>query len=347
MPTQLVIIWSVWLLYLCFSILNKNISAFFISGILAGLVWHVHVGLIPLMLLVLVCLLLSKQKIPPKQLFLAAAMFIFLMLPYFIFEIKHHFPQTKSLILPLTLHRSDVTYLDRLHLSLDGATLSLSRFLALKTKEPVLIVLALFTSSLFFLKSKQVVKLKHVLILYFWPLLLVMTQIVTKRDISDYCFNSAMIVSILIASLIAAHFLALKKYWPYVLSILFFFFVWNLSKLLNYNLNNSYSYKKKVVDYIKTDYSKNSYPCAAVNYVASLGVGVGFRYLLWWEGIKTVNSNAQVPVYKILIPEYIYNDTKDATYGLFAIQLPHTDSYNFNSCTDPKYKELEPLGYTS
>ena len=49
-PTVPSILWSVWLLYLSLALLNKKLKALPLFGLLVGLVWHIHIALLPLCL---------------------------------------------------------------------------------------------------------------------------------------------------------------------------------------------------------------------------------------------------------------------------------------------------------
>ena len=342
-PTQLVIIWSIWFLYLCFSILKNNPQVFFISGILTGLIWHIHVGLVPILLLVPICLVITKQKIPKNQIIYSIFLFFILSLPYFVFELKHDFLQTRSLISAMTVERGAIEVFERFKIAFSGASIALSRFLVIGGRVHVTVVYLLFFSLIYFFKKRQIITKKQIIAVISWIFLVVFTQFLSKRDISDYYFNSIIIIAILLTALLLSHFIKQRKLLLIVLSI---YFLWNLSKLAGYKLNNTYEYKKGVVDYIKSDASRKSYPCIAVNYVADFGSGVGFRYLLWYENLATIIPNENVPVYKILIPQDRYKGESDFISGLFGLKLPEEKKFDFNVCSDSKYKQPPLFLYT-
>ena len=74
---------------------------------------------------------------------------------------------------------------------------------------------------------------------------------------------------------------------------------------------------------IKTDQIKNSYPCIAINFIADPGVGVGFRYLFWWQKVKLVRPGiAGIPVYNIPIPWQISQKDNPTVIGRYGVIIP-------------------------
>src|SRR3972149_3870940 len=59
-PTQPTILWSVWYLYALFITLKGNKKGLVLFGILAGLIWHIHVALLPLLFLIPVSMFFAK-----------------------------------------------------------------------------------------------------------------------------------------------------------------------------------------------------------------------------------------------------------------------------------------------
>src|SRR3989338_4372970 len=96
-PTITTKLWAIWYLYALILISRGKFCGLALLGLLIGLIWHVHLALLPTLLAVPVALLLSK-KIPPKKWILFALIaFVLSSLPLVIFEIKHNFIQFNAL----------------------------------------------------------------------------------------------------------------------------------------------------------------------------------------------------------------------------------------------------------
>src|SRR3990167_9935860 len=74
-PTQPTILWSVWYLYALFITLKGNKRGLLLFGILAGLIWHIHVALLPLLLLIPSSIFFAKIKYQRKYILWAIAFF--------------------------------------------------------------------------------------------------------------------------------------------------------------------------------------------------------------------------------------------------------------------------------
>src|SRR3989344_8484438 len=119
-PTQPTILWPVWYLYALFITLKGDKRGLLLFGILAGLIWHIHVALLPLLLLVPASIFLAKIKYQRKYIFWAIAFFVFLTLPFWLFEIRHGFQQITGLIASIGQDRNGIKGIERLFLAIDG-----------------------------------------------------------------------------------------------------------------------------------------------------------------------------------------------------------------------------------
>lgn len=95
-PTQLTVLWSVWYLYALFMLHKGNQKSLLLLAVLAGLIWHVHIALGPLLLLIPLVLIISRQKIALKNLLIPSVIFGFLMAPFWFFEMRHDFGQIRG-----------------------------------------------------------------------------------------------------------------------------------------------------------------------------------------------------------------------------------------------------------
>lgn len=99
LPTKL---WAIWYLYCLFMIRRGNYTVLPLLGILIGLIWHIHIALVPTLIVIPLAIILSK-KLPQKR---EIIIFILLLLissfPFIAFEARHNFSQIKSLVTNLT-----------------------------------------------------------------------------------------------------------------------------------------------------------------------------------------------------------------------------------------------------
>ena len=186
---------------------------------------------------------------------------------------------------------------------------------------------------------------QHLKILALWILLIIATQFISKRAISDYYFNNLTVVSLAIISLFLAEVSTVKRSGILIGLSLVVFGFYNLHLLLVENQNDGYLYKEKLVRDIRENATKRDYECIGVNYVADFGSGVGFRYLLWYLNLKTVKPASDIPVYDIYIPFYNYFPQPQIRYGLFGLKHPEEGNYDFTKCSDPSYQEQPLLGF--
>lgn len=94
-PTNL---WIIWYLYGVVMLSRGQFRILPILGILIGLIWHIHIALAPTLIVIPIALYFAK-KMPTKKQILIFLLITFLSsLPLIIFESRHNFLQTKSLI---------------------------------------------------------------------------------------------------------------------------------------------------------------------------------------------------------------------------------------------------------
>ncbi|MDP2632357.1 MAG: glycosyltransferase family 39 protein, partial [Candidatus Curtissbacteria bacterium] len=136
-PTLPTVLWSVWLLHVVLNLLKGNFKVLPIAGLLIGLIWHIHVGLLPLVFLIPAAILMSGKRPKFSKLIIPAIIIIFLSLPIIVFETRHNFMQSKGFYQALSYVREDQpTGLLRLKMVLPGASSALSRTIFPRTNFP-------------------------------------------------------------------------------------------------------------------------------------------------------------------------------------------------------------------
>jgi len=376
-PTQPTILWSVWYLYALFITLKGDKRGLVVFGILAGLIWHIHVALLPLLFLIPVSMMMAKIdphglkaavfssslkirffprmnagvfslgiKYDRKYVLWAIAFFVFLTLPFWLFEIRHGFQQISGLIASIGQDRNGIKGVERLFLAIDGVAIGFAKFITYSRKAPFFVVYFFLSLSLAFLVKKHLLSKNQIKLLALWIILIIATQFISKRAISDYYFNNLVVVSLAIISLLLADVSEVKRSGILIGLGLMVFGFFNLHLLFSESKNDGYFYKEKLVREIKEDAAGKGFVCIGVNYIADLGAGVGFRYLLWYLNLKTIKPSSDIPVYDIYIPFYNYFPQPQIRYGLFGLKHPKDGNYDFTKCSDPSYQEQPLLGYT-
>ena len=344
-PTQPTILWSIWYLYALFITLRGDKKGLVIFGILAGLIWHVHVALLPLLFLIPVSAMMAKIKYERKYILWGFAFFVLLTMPFWLFEIRHGFQQITGLIASIGQDRSGIKGVERLFLAIDGVAIGFAKFITYNRKPSFFVVYFFLSLSLAFLVKKHLLSKNQIKLLALWIILIIATQFASKRTISDYYFNNLVIVSLVIISLFLSEVSKVKGSGILIGLGLMVFGFYNLHLLFSESKNDGYFYKEKLVREIKEDAAGKGFVCIGVNYIADLGAGVGFRYLLWYLNLKTVKPASDIPVYDIYIPFYNYLPHPQIRYGLFGLKHPKEGDYDFTKCSAPSYQEQPLLGF--
>lgn len=106
-PTVTTAIWSIWYLYAIVKLSQRNFSILPLLGILVGLIWHIHIALAPITITIPIALILARKLPGFKQATVSVLMALFILSPFIIFEARHNFSQSKSLISNFTANFSN------------------------------------------------------------------------------------------------------------------------------------------------------------------------------------------------------------------------------------------------
>lgn len=349
-PTQPTILWSIWYMHGLLSVRQENGKHIVILfAILIGLIWHIHIALLPLLMLIPISYYLLgngkllKSKIKKKDIFIGFVIFLFLTVPFWIFEIRHGFQQANGFLKGLTEERGEVEGTYRLI----KTYANLSRSLASVFYIPAQSIIVLFLPIIFLIvlfKSK--ILKTQITIFVVWILLSFLSLFLSKRNISEYYF--ANLVPIWVLSISLAIFNLFKFSKKFTIFLLLTFFSTNALILITRPVAiDSYYQKERVVEFIKQHTNSRNYACISINYIAEFGTGVGFRYLFWLNNLHLINPGIEVPVYNIVIPWTKSKDEIDVKYGNYGVILPTKDRFNDQQiCNDPKNQLLPLLGFT-
>lgn len=326
-PTITTNLWVVWYFYTVITIVRRDYRILPLLGILIGLIWHVHIALVPILIVVPVAMILSKSLPSVRQIVAFFLSFSATSLPLFIFEIKHGLGQTLSLIGNFTTPRESAV---GWHKFTQIAEITSKNVAALFLAPQVLsmtlnlIFVALSLLSLFWLRKLKLLSRKEVIIFLVWFSGVVAFFEITSAPISEYYFLSINIIFITITTLWL--FLLFKSSFlgkVLTLGILILVTVKNGHFLISQNYyHKGYVEKKAVAEYIVGDAKNKNFPCFSLNYITSPGENVGFRYFFFLKNAELAVPGRGSPVYSIVIPDEYATNEINMKFGHIGVILP-------------------------
>lgn len=353
-PTVTTSLWSIWYLYTILMLARGKFSSLLFLGILIGLIWHIHIALIPALLAVPFAIFASKRLPNLKQFLYFTVALLITSLPLIIFELRHHFGQTASLINNFASPKTGASGLYKFQLVL-GMIIKNTNSLffapqSFNLTNNIFFILAILLSP-FLLIKKRLIYFKELVPLYAWVLGIVLFFSISQSPISEYYLASINVIFLLIISFL---FYLLFKSSQAGRTILFLILGFVLIKNLNFILNRSYYNKgyvekKAVVKYILDDAKVKNFPCVGISYITAPGENVGFRYFFYLSNLHLVHPSLDVPVYNIVIPDELSKDEVKVKFGHIGVIPPKTFSSKEvidKSCQTPNTNLTDSvLGY--
>ncbi len=355
-PTQPSILWGIWYLYVLFSILKGNFQLIILPlSILIGLIWHVHIAFIPLLILLPFAFLLSDKKkrrfeFKFKTLVLSLLVLIILTSPFFIFEVRHGFVQTRSLVQATTQDKGDLTGTSRMIKVINSGGRSLAGAFVLSNTviglSPTVTTILpfLLLAGIFYLKTIKILSKNQTVVILIWVAVVFMGQFFSKRIITEYYFNNLFVILFLILSLILTKANNISKKIPVVIILLLVYLtgitVWFINRPDDLG---GFLYKRQAVEFIKNDVLNKGYPCIGISNIESnLGGGNGFRYLFWLNHLSVITPGNDVAVYNIVNPWTISASEISAKFGNLGVIVPTGKNINPQVCNKQE-RQLLPL----
>jgi len=346
-PTQPTLTWSVWFLAVILELYKGNLKYLWVYGLLIGFTWQFHIALLPILPIPILAYFLGKHnlnKLICRESILGILMLVISLSPFLIFELKHNFSQIKAITSGINKDTGGVSGILKLNkvMMASGKELQVRLFEGFNTINPYLMwLLVIFILIVTTIKRQTDRRLSILFVI--WFLMILVSQFVSKRVVSEYYFSNFVPVVYMYIAIYLSHF---KKYFWLIFGV---FLVINLYWLKTRSIyDQGYYFKKQIVDTIKEDVLKNGYNCVAVNYISDLGVGVGFRYLMWYQGIDLVKPGIiNVPVYNISIPWQIVERENPIHFGRIGVLIPKkATGLTSEECNKPEYQIDPLLGYT-
>ena len=308
-PTIFANLWVVWYLYTVLNLVRGNFAVLPLLGLLIGLIWHVHIALLPALLAVPVAIVLSKKMPSLKQTFSFLITLTVTSLPLIIFEIRHNFSQTNAIITNFITKQPGIPSDQyKFFLVLEKISRNLNDILFAPQSFPlannIILVIALLFAG-FFLLKKKLLKTKELITLYTWFIGVVIFFSLSPSPISEYYFFNLNIIFLSIISLFL--YFIYKSSNLGKISILLLFGVLLLKNIYFFNTQDiyhkGYVERKAVASFITSDANEKGYPCVGISYITAIGENVGFRYFFYLNNLKLTHPSTQVPVYNIVLPD--------------------------------------------
>ena len=323
-PTNL---WTIWYFYTIVSLSRGNFKALPILGILIGLIWHLHIALIPSLIAIPFSFFVAGKFPKSSQIFKFAIALFITSLPLIIFEVKHNFQQTLSLLQNFTTEKEGVAkgfYKFQIVLNMISKNISNLFFAPHSSKitNNIFFPVILLLSSLWLIRKKLITK-KELIPLLFWILGMVLFFSLSSTPISEYYFYNIEIIFLTLISLLL--YSLLKFSWGkfFVIGLLIIIASKNIYVLLTDNpYRKGYVERKAVVDYIVADAKNKNFPCFSVNYITSPGENVGFRYFFYLKNAHLAVAGRGSPVYSIVLPDEYALKEIEAKFGHIGIITP-------------------------
>lgn len=353
-PTVTTSIWSVWFFYTVIMIARGKLFVFPLLGILVGLIWNIHIALIPALIAIPIALLNSK-KIPNfKQLVIFFMALIITSLPLIFFELRHNFQQIISLGQNFTLTREGATGWYKFQIVLDMIAGNLNNLLfaphAFDKHKNILLPLILISA--FWLTKKKLWNTSELIPLYSWILAMILFFSISSSPVSEYYFNNLEVIFLSIVSL-SLYFIFKSSRWgkKLVLGLLIIVSLKNAYLFLTLDTyHKGYIERKAVVSYIVEHAKEKNFPCFSINYITSPGENVGFRYFFFLKNAHIAVPGRGSPVYSIVIPDE-YSKEVSVKFGHIGIippkEIPSKDlmidacSGQNTNLTDPMFGYVE------
>jgi 4-amino-4-deoxy-L-arabinose transferase-like glycosyltransferase len=351
-PTQPTILWSVWFLYVLIGLSRGWKKCWWLYGLLVGLIWHVHIALLPLIPLPGLAYMLGGgakkwNQEDRKWMGIGLILALALVAPGIIFELKTNFSQTKSMLVASKVAVAGVPMgLAKFDKVVAACGIGIRKILWLF--DDMILGKTIFYGMLFVWGLGLILtkgeKRKEMAWLGIWMVAVLVMQFWSKRPVSEYYFINIIAVVIMVMAILLDRILNPKL----VYVALGLYCILNISAYAkNLDNNEALFYRLEVVEYIKNLVTERQYPCISINYIARFGDGVGFRYLFWWKGIKVVKPATGVANFDIVIPGSTSGGELNAQFGRFGIIDSKKKSENTNaSLCEKKEMQLDPLlGY--
>lgn len=326
-PTITVNLWCIWFFLAIFKIYQGNLNYLILAGFLTGMIWHVHIALAPLLILIPLALIFAKKLPTLKQIMFSIVGFILPMLPFFIFEIRHGFGQL------ISFYQSFFVVPENVEVIYGGG--KIDDVIRQSFGENYYLNISLLIALLLLPKLK-VLTWKMVALILVWVISVLGFFAVSNKLISEYYFES--IRTIVLALIILYSSIVLKSKFKFLqiagFIILIGLLIYSIYIVVKIPIpGNGFIARTRVVEYIKNDSTQKNFPCVSISHITNPGEDFGYRYLFWYENIKLAKQNESIPNYTIVFPFSYATESAKFRYGAINV-IPPEREYDINKVKD-------------
>lgn len=323
-PTNL---WVVWYFYTIVQIARGNFIVLPLLAVLIGLIWHIHIALMPALLVVPVAIILSKKIPSVKQVIVFLIVLSIVSLPLLIFEARHNFLQTQAFIDNFRIDHGGGRGFPKLNVVATKMGTVINNLFFYPQNLPLVdyryLGLGLLLSSLV-LMFKKVIRVKEIVLFFTWVAGVVLFYVSSTSLISEYYFYNIEIIFLVIVSFWFYFIFKSSRVGKWViLSVLTLILVKNASFfLIEYTYQKGYTERKEAAKYITEKAKSANFPCVAISYITAPGENVGFRYFFWMNNLHVNQPKDGGPVYTIVIPDELAKETPMQKFGHIGVYGP-------------------------
>jgi 4-amino-4-deoxy-L-arabinose transferase-like glycosyltransferase len=357
-PTQPTLLWAIWFFYVLMKFVRSEFGVSPILIILIGLIWHIHIALVPLLFLVPIAFWVGRKEnvgeIGKKKLKMSLVVAAILLIPFVAFEFRHNFQQARGLLGANKTRAGQARELREGYYKVEVIAEYMNRvawspiLYQKNLKNPMVaripLTLFVYLGLVVFLYKKKKLSKEEMTLMLLWIAVIFASLMFSKRIISDYYFNNLMIISVVIFSLLFSYSFSKKTARKLALLLGFIFVIFSFNNVAGKeNLVGEFKDKLAIVGYIAENAEEKKYPCIAINYIGNIGVSYGYRYLFWWKGVSQITPANDVPVYSIVRPFGISESEVVYRSGDIGVILPRDPQIPNESLCNNANRQLLPL----
>ncbi len=331
-PTTPVMLWGIWFYYFLNRLWQKHPDSLLGFAVLFSLIWHLNLALVLGIPIIILGVLANRKIFSPKIILASLVLFITLSIPLVLFEYKHGFIQTKSLLQTFSSTKDAVVpdhfakflrvgdYIARNINALYwwGNPLQVSRLIL-----PTVLSLGFITLGL-----RKKIPNYIFLSIPIWILSYFIFFTLHSINLSEYYLNGLNPVWIIVGSLLLATIAEIKIGKLLVAIAVASFLFTNTKSFLVHPINQSgYIERKSIAEYIAKDSRDQGYPCISISYITTPGNNLGYRYWFYLNKLHVNQPSSGSPVYTIVFPHSLV-DRIDKSFGALGLILPDYSKYN-------------------
>ncbi len=329
-PTTPSNLWLVWYFFCVVQLSRGQQGVLPLMAVLIGLIWHVHIALLPTLIAIPIALIIAKKIPSRKTILISLLALIITSLPLILFETRHGFSQTLHFISNFSVDHGSGKGLPKLIQVSEMVTKNIGNLfispqdLSQNLRYPFIFGIILVG---LFLYLKKIITGREI-----YPFIAMIVGVISffslsTSPISEYYFYSLEIIPVAICVLFVAYLYEKRHLKVFIFIGMVLLLIRNLylGHLVHIERHYAKGYveKKSVVEYITMNAKNSGLPCFGISYITSIGENSGFRYFFYLKKAHTVKPLPDIPTYSIVIPNELSYEVK-AKFGHIGVITPKT-----------------------